>query len=144
MYSRKWKLSPRLVQLEDRLTPAGALDTAFSGDGRATLDFGNKYDRANAVVVQPDGKIVVAGAWDGGFSDFAIARFNADSSLDKTFGVGSDGFTNSPTGKMNVHFGDAITSGVEVATSVALQTDGKIVVAGYSNKDTTGPSSDSD
>jgi hypothetical protein len=51
---------------------SGALDRGFSGDGRQTTDFGGGSDGASGMVLQPDGKIVVAGSSSGG--DFALAR----------------------------------------------------------------------
>ena len=44
-----------------RLMPNGSLDTTFDGDGTATIDFGSVADIANGAVLQPDGRIVVAG-----------------------------------------------------------------------------------
>ena len=104
----------------------GVIDSSFSGDGKATVDFGFD-DRARAVVVQPDGKIVVAGSIDGRSSpipaafgsDFEVTRFNPDGSLDTTF---------SGDGKVSINFG-----GADFAQAVALQADGKIVVAGFTD-----------
>jgi uncharacterized delta-60 repeat protein len=98
----------------------GVLDTTFGGGGKVTTDFGGQ-DVAQAVALQPDGKIVVAGWADGSnFSpDFALARYRPNGVLDTTF---------SGDGK--------VTSGLEVddrATAVALQPDGKIVVAGWTD-----------
>ena len=96
----------------------GVLDTTFSSDGKTTVDFGDD-DRARAVVVQPDGKVIVVGTNDDGLANFAVARFNPDGSLDTSF---------STDGKTTVTFGAS-----DFAQAVALQTDGKIVVAGYTN-----------
>ena len=112
---------------------AGELDLNFSVDGKAYADFG-ATDAARAVVVQPDGKTVVAGEWDGGRADFAIARFDQAGNPDLTF----DG-----DGRQNVFFsGQSILDGIERATSVALQPDGKIVVAGYTNFSGVGANND--
>ncbi|HEX4606624.1 MAG TPA: delta-60 repeat domain-containing protein, partial [Urbifossiella sp.] len=55
-----------------RLTPtAGALDATFGSGGKATIDFGGNADSANAVVVQPDGNIVIAG---NNNADVVVAR----------------------------------------------------------------------
>jgi uncharacterized delta-60 repeat protein/uncharacterized repeat protein (TIGR01451 family) len=122
-------------RLEDRLTPAGALDTTFNTTGTQTIDFGGS-DYANAVVVQPDGKIVAVGASGTTRPDFAVARLNPDGSPDTTFG-GGDFAANS--GKRNVYFGDNASAGSEYATAVALYPPdagvnaNKIVVAGYTN-----------
>ncbi len=103
-----------------RYTSGGALDTSFNGTGKVTTAIGNGDDNAQAVAVQSDGKIVLAGfAQNGGVSDFALARYHADGTLDESF---------HGTGKTTTDFG-----GNDVGGSMALQGDGKIVVAGYSN-----------
>jgi uncharacterized delta-60 repeat protein len=100
----------------------GALDTSFGPDGRVTTDFGSPWERANAVVIQADGKIVVAGgSVVGWFNDFALARYNTDGTLDTTFGNG---------GKVLTDFGVSAD-----AYSVVVQPDGKIVAAGGANID---------
>jgi uncharacterized delta-60 repeat protein len=96
-----------------RLNPNGSPDTTFDGDGTATIDFGSFSDIANDAVLQPDGRIVVAGSADGGF---AVARINGNGTPDLAFGAG---------GKATVDFGVA-TFGF----AVALQPNGRIVVAG--------------
>jgi uncharacterized delta-60 repeat protein len=82
-----------------RLTPGGALDTSFNGAGTTTVNFkvGNasaELDTANAVVVQPDNKIVVVGSArlptsgsSGTFSpqDIAVARLGTNGALDTSF-----------------------------------------------------------
>ena len=54
----------------------GDLDPSFSGDGRRRTHFGGN-DRANAVAIQPNGRIVAAGSASGGAMgyDFALARY---------------------------------------------------------------------
>lgn len=97
----------------------GDLDTTFSGDGIVTLDFNGGTDVGRSVVVQPDGKIVVAGyATNGSNIDFALTRYNPDGTLDTSFGGGS--------GKVTTPIGSGNDSGY----SMVLQPDGKIVVAG--------------
>jgi uncharacterized delta-60 repeat protein len=78
-----------------RYTPDGRLDRGFGSGGIITTDFGSgeagarpALDRAGGVAVQPDGRIVVGGSTRGDHQAFAIARYNADGSLDSTFGVG--------------------------------------------------------
>ncbi|HYC45324.1 MAG TPA: DUF4347 domain-containing protein, partial [Burkholderiales bacterium] len=103
-----------------RLNANGSLDTTFSGDGKLTTTIGSSNESAAAVVVQADGKILVAGyAIIGGTTDFALVRYNADGTLDTTF----DG-----DGKVTT----AIGSGNDRASSIALQDDGRIVLAGQS------------
>ncbi|HEV8623968.1 MAG TPA: Ig-like domain-containing protein [Acidimicrobiia bacterium] len=101
-----------------RYNSNGSLDTGFSGDGKATTDFGG-YEGASAVAIQPDDKIVVAGHTSGASDDFAVARYNTNGSPDSSF----DG-----DGKLTTDFG-----GYEGASAVAIQSDGKIVVAGYTS-----------
>ncbi|MFD8984177.1 calcium-binding protein [Streptomyces sp. NPDC059564] len=94
----------------------GTLDTTFSGDGMVTADFGGT-EFGNAVAVQPDGKIVAAG--DGG-AGVALLRYNADGSADTGFAAG---------GRTSVGFpGDGGS-----ASALALQPNGKIVVAGQAD-----------
>src|SRR5260221_460199 len=97
-----------------RLSASGALDPSFSGDGYVFTDFAGDADQADAVLIQPDGKIVAAGrAKVGGDYDFAVARYNPDGSLDTTF---------SGDGKATVGFG-----GDDAAMDIARQSDGKLV-----------------
>ncbi|NVB85604.1 MAG: hypothetical protein HOV81_44985 [Kofleriaceae bacterium] len=73
-----------------RYMPDGSVDSTFGANGTASAMFGLDTDTAYAVVLQPDGKIVVGGDSNRGSSstgvDFALARFNPDGSLDSTFG----------------------------------------------------------
>ena len=74
-----------------RYNDDGSLDTGFGGDGIVTTDFAGQADQANAVAVQADGKIVVAGLAArtgplGADNDFALARYNTDGTLDPSFG----------------------------------------------------------
>ena len=102
-----------------RYNANGSLDISFDGDGKVTTDFGGALDRAVSVAIQSDGKIVAAGYSDNGSNrDFALTRYNSNGSLDTTF----DG-----DGKVTTDFGS-----IDTALSVAIQSDGKIVVAGYS------------
>ena len=96
-----------------RYNTDGALDHSFGVGGAVITDFSGASDEAWAVAIQPDGKIVAAGVADG---DFALARYNADGSLDSQFGIG---------GKITTDFG-----GDDRANALALQRDGKIVAAG--------------
>jgi uncharacterized delta-60 repeat protein len=79
-----------LIVLPNRLyAAAGDLDTSFGTGGKVTTDFSPGLDRATAVAIQPDGKIVVAGIAGGGAaSNFGLARYNTDGSLDTSFGTG--------------------------------------------------------
>jgi uncharacterized delta-60 repeat protein len=97
----------------------GDLDSMFGVGGKLTTDFGGGPDGAQAVALQPDGKIVAAGTSG---TDFGLARYNPDGSLDASFGAG---------GKVTTDFG----SGSDGAQAVALQPDGKIIAAGKSEPD---------
>ena len=114
---------------------AGDLDPTFSGDGKLTTDFGDNvnriYNRAHAVAIQPDGKIVAAGYASGASDDFALARYNANGTLDTGFGTG---------GRVRTDFNGA----TDQAHAVALQSDGKIVVVGqaYNGANTIGTQTD--
>ena len=105
-----------------RYTADGLLDTTFDGDGIVTTAVSGTTIGANSVffdvVIQPDGKIVAAGnASIGGNQNFAVVRYNANGSLDTTFGA---------NGIVITDFG---TSG-DTLTAIALAPDGKIVAAG--------------
>jgi uncharacterized delta-60 repeat protein len=95
----------------------GTLDPAFGINGKTTTNFTGGDDFATGVVVQTDGKIVVAGHAAGRDPKFALARYDADGTLDTTF---------SSDGTLVTNF----TSGRDFAWDVALQADGKIVAAG--------------
>jgi uncharacterized delta-60 repeat protein len=104
-----------------RYTGRGALDPTFDGDGKITTDFGGLHEAAYDVAIQPDGKLVAVGyAFNPSVAtDFGVARYNEDGSLDHSFGVG---------GKLFTTF---TPNSLERAEAVALQSDGKIVVAGW-------------
>jgi len=102
-----------------RYNPNGSLDTSFSGDGKVNTNFSiYSADNAYGIILQPDGKLVVAGGTGLGNSNFALARYNPDGSLDTTFN--SDGLVTTD------FFGHN-----DYAYGVVQQSDGKIVAAGY-------------
>src|SRR5215475_2173768 len=99
-------------------TRSGTLDASFGTGGKVTTDIAHSPDGAIALVRQADEKFVVAGnSYINGHFDFALARYNSNGGFDTTFGTG---------GKVTTDIG----SPYEEVTSVALQPDGKIVVAG--------------
>lgn len=101
-----------------RLTEDGTLDTTFGSGGKVSTALGTGNSSAEAVAVQSDGKIVVAGSqFNGSNYDFAIVRYSTAGTLDATFGTG---------GKVST----PVQSGDDYARAVALQTDGRILVAG--------------
>jgi uncharacterized delta-60 repeat protein len=92
----------------------GSLDSSFSDDGKLTFFSINKNDYGNAVTVQPDGKILVAGYSSDYYGEhFIIKRLNSDGSYDASF---------------SAEYGGGYYSRAE---SIAVQPDGKILVAGY-------------
>jgi len=97
----------------------GSLDTTFNNNGKVTTDFGNTNDYGRALAIQGDGKIVAIGDTrdDSTYDVFAVARYKTDGSLDSSFGT---------NGEVTTYFDD----GYELPETVAIQSDGKIVVAG--------------
>jgi uncharacterized delta-60 repeat protein len=98
----------------------GNLDPTFGSGGTVRTDFSGNIDRANGVAIQADGKIVAAGSSFSSsktLEDFIVARYNANGSLDKRFGN---------NGKITTDF----FRNVDVINALAIQPDGKIVVAG--------------
>src|SRR5437773_9494914 len=94
----------------------GDLDPSFGTGGIVTTPIGAS-DKAFALVLQPDGKLVAAGsAFNGSNDDFALVRYNADGTLDSTFGTGGKVIT--PIGTFN-----------DDAYPLLLQPDGKLVAA---------------
>lgn len=103
-----------------RYKPGGEFDGAFGedGNGEVTTSLTNGGDVAKGVAIQPDGKIVIVGSADSGaYTDFGMARYNRDGTLDATF---------SNDGKRVTHLSDFHDN----ASDVVVQKDGKIVVAG--------------
>jgi len=95
----------------------GTLDTSFGTGGTVITDLAGSLDQANALVVQPDGKLVAAGFTSTNIgSDFALARYNRDGSLDTGFGTG---------GMVTTDFAGA----VDQAHGLVVQ-DGRLVAAG--------------
>ncbi len=112
------------VFLVARFLENGAADTGFgpNRNGSVTTSLGNFADRAHAVGIQPDNKIVVGGFTDtddglGGGWDSALVRYNPDGSLDSRFGQGGKVVT-------------AWSGGEDLIKDLSIQPDGKIVVAG--------------
>ena len=96
--------------------PPGSLDTSFGG-GKVVIPAGASDDYAYAMALQADGKVIVVGRAAEHRGDFAVLRLERDGALDATFGAG---------GKVLTDFAGQS----ETALAVAVQADGKIVVAG--------------
>jgi uncharacterized delta-60 repeat protein len=114
-----------------RYRPNGNLDQSFAGDGRQTTSLA-KFDTAEAVAIQRDGKIVVAGSSCRGpgmscEDNVSLARYKPNGRLDRSF---------SRDGKTRPNLG-----GGDSARDVAIQRDGRIVVVGAASP---GPQIDSD
>jgi uncharacterized delta-60 repeat protein len=111
------------------LASSGDLDPTFGDHGIARTAFGGSAELL-ALAVQPDGKLVAAGmiTWPAPFgakppepTDFILARYNPDGSLDTGFGTAGWVVTD-------------FDGGYDVATSLAIQSDGKFVAAGSSGR----------
>lgn len=106
-----------------RCNPNGSLDSTFGIGGKVLTVVTNVDDYAYSMVIQPDGKIIVGGTSNISLSDsarFTLICYNTDGSLDSTFGT---------SGIVTTSFGSIY----DWAYAVALQADGKIVLAGETN-----------
>lgn len=117
-----------------RMHPDGTLDATFGAGGVILTDFGGRGDYAHSVAVLPDGRILASGLSElnavASTSDFVVARYKTDGSLDETFGI---------AGRVQVDVrGTADSPGV-----MALAAGGKIAIAGGSGQ-TTSASTKSD
>ncbi len=99
-----------------RYNTNGTLDTTFGTGGKTTTDLGSSFfgSRAEAVFVQPDGKIVATGHSAGGTGEYTLVRYNSNGTLDNAFGT---------AGIVTIPFNYQ-------AYASALQPDGKIIAAG--------------
>ncbi len=102
-----------------RYNPDGALDTSFGSSGKVLTDFVNEQDVIYSLAIQSDGEIVAGGY---SFGDFALARYDPDGTLDRSFGSG---------GKVTTDFSGS--GSFEIAFAIAIQSDGKIVATGPSD-----------
>ncbi len=110
-----------------RYNADGTLDTSFDGDGKVLASLSNRTDRAWAVAVQPDGKIVIAGdIYDSGPGTLRmfVARFTTAGKLDTSFAATGLRMVTLPNANDGAGF------------AIKLLADGRIVVAGKANFDT--------
>jgi len=109
-----------------RYNANGSLNLNFGSGGKVITPVGSSYDSVAALVLQPDGKLVAAGAAYNGTTthDFALVRYNANGSLDTTFGTG---------GRVTTPVGIDSTG----ASALVLQPDGKLVAAGQASTGAT-------
>jgi uncharacterized delta-60 repeat protein len=110
-----------------RFLPDGTLDHTFGGNGFASAGFNDLGLGPSGVAIQPDGKIVWVGnttaqVTGGTVTDFAVARFNPDGTLDSGFGRGGQVTTE--------FFAPPMAGAQEVADAVLVQPDGKILIGG--------------
>ncbi|MBI2723023.1 MAG: T9SS type A sorting domain-containing protein [Bacteroidetes bacterium] len=109
-----------------RVNTNGTLDTSFGVNGKITYGITQTISGASSVLIQPDGKIIASGASSVNATfDFCIRRYNSDGSADNTFGV---------QGKVMTPVGNS----TDEIMAAALQSDGKLVVAGYATDSLTG------
>ncbi len=112
-----------------RYRPDGTLDPTFGGDGKVTTNMGRGEEEATGVAIQANGKVVAVGYTDMphefgdtfGPGKFALARYRVDGTLDAGFGG---------DGRVKTRFG---RTGSSAAEDVAIQADGRIVVAGHAS-----------
>ena len=113
--------TPNWVFALARYNPDGSLDTSFGNQGTIMTDLGITQDTGNAIDLQSDGGIVVAGrtgtTYNSGDNDFALVRYTREGFLDSSFGA---------DGIIITDFG----YGADFANSVFIQPDGKIVAVG--------------
>ncbi|MEI7801624.1 MAG: T9SS type A sorting domain-containing protein [Bacteroidota bacterium] len=106
-----------------RYNSNGTLDTGFSGDGKVIATMGTAFSEAWTCIIQPDQKIIAGGMCENSTDyDFAMVRYNTDGTPDNSFGTSGIVITD-PEGYD------------EEIYSLAVQSDGKIVAAGYANND---------
>lgn len=111
----------------------GGLDPSFGSGGRVSTAFGPGADKVYALLLQPDGKIVLAGDSSQGAngSDFALARYNADGSLDASFGNGGKVLTAvGSDGARETVYGLALQTVGGAARIVAVGGEGDFIAAG--------------
>jgi len=109
-----------------RYLPNGTPDSSFGINSVATKDYNNVGNTMRDVVVQPDGKIVVASEIYGLLNsvDFSVMRFNANGTVDSSFGTNGNTMVDMDTIDNNPN-------------TLALQSDGKIIVAGTNHVNPT-------
>jgi len=112
-----------------RLNENGSIDSTFGVNGVVRIPVTEIDNELNAVVIQPDGKIVVSGHWDMGLTsggqfdfDVIVARFNSNGSVDSTFGLNGMVLTSASIDNIDDAFGMQLTA------------DGNIVVSGFTTQ----------
>jgi uncharacterized delta-60 repeat protein len=112
-----------------RFNPDGTLDVSFSGDGKLMTDIGGGHDRARSVVIQPDGKIVVAGeSYNGTNYDFAVVRYLG--SLEPEIAVEQPAGTHLTDGGTRVDFGAVALDGRPAGRTFTVRSIGTASLTG--------------
>jgi uncharacterized delta-60 repeat protein len=110
----------------------GSLDTTFGNMGTALTEPGPGQNlSATSMAIQPDGKVLVARLVEGTINntfgeDFALVRYYADGSLDTSFGIGGEVFTDFGPGTFSVATSVNVTSGENIEVAGTTLTDGAI------------------
>jgi uncharacterized delta-60 repeat protein len=102
-----------------RYNSNGTLDTSFASGGKFIGTVG-LVENFSAIVPLANGKILLGGTGYNGGEDFALARFNSDGTVDTTFGINGSVLTN--------------PGGADIGTSLIVQPDGKILLAGFGGR----------
>ena len=106
-----------------RFTSTGALDTTFGVGGKVSTDFRGSTDQGEAMAIQPDGNVIMAGGsstvGSNGATDFALARYHLASTATKTIGVTTSGL--SISGPAQIQSGLAYTLTLHDDSALAVQ-----------------------
>ncbi|MBV9957594.1 MAG: hypothetical protein JO360_04200 [Acidobacteria bacterium] len=101
-----------------RFNTDGSLDTTFNGTGKLIFGTASDMEEAHSVLIQPDGKILIGGLQKTTKNDFLLLRLNSNGTLDTSFGSGGSTIT-------------TVSPGDNIITSLALQSNGKILAGGF-------------
>lgn len=115
--SAGWRESIASTFCVSRILANGGLDTSFNGTGFLEVSFGSGVSRGNCMKLQNNGKILVGGRSGNSSEFFSLLRLDTNGSLDSTFGT---------VGKVQI-----LMSGQSFPYSIAIQSDGKILMGGY-------------
>ena len=104
-----------------RFTENGKVDKSFGNKGFIITEVSSEKDEAESVAIQSDGKIVVVGSTDHKpTTDIVLIRYNENGSIDYSFGINGIVITD-------------INSSLDIGKSIAIQSDGKIIVSGFTH-----------
>ena len=102
-----------------RFTENGKVDKSFGNKGLIVTEISSEKEVGESIAIQPDGKIVVVGTTQHNPSfDVVLVRYDEYGHLDPYFGLGGIVITD-------------INSGVDIAKSLVIQSDGKLIVSGF-------------